>query len=127
MVGALWVLIIVAETRAGVNAAFLQDLGFQIGCIERLTVTRWGKQGPGQRLGRTLRPGRAQARPQLSQKEAISPQGMDLGIFDLGSLYSCFCNLETISTGTMLMQVKRKDIFNKKREKPFESPTISVV
>lgn len=68
MAGAPWVLTIVAETRAGVNAAFLQDLGFQIGCIERLTVTRWGKQGPGQRLGRTLRP----ARPGSGQAAALS-------------------------------------------------------
>ena len=33
----------------------------------------------------------------------------------------------SVSTGTVLMLIKRKALFNKKREKPFESPTISVV
>lgn len=47
--------------------------------------------------------------------------------FCLGSLQVLLYHLETISTGTVLMLIKRKALFNKKREKPFESPTISVV
>lgn len=114
------------------NAHFLQNWVSR-SAIEWLIVTRRGKKCPWQRLRRTLQQGQAQAwqgsasRGSLKRegglKEVIALQGMDL-VFLFWGPHSCFYNLEKTSTLTLLMLVHRKAIFNKKREKPFESPTI---
>ena len=85
--GALWVLIIIAETRAGVNAAFLQELGFQMGCREWLAVTGRGEsQAPGRGSGGCCRCGKARlSQAGLSEGSGFIP-GQDLGSFVWGSL-----------------------------------------
>ena len=59
-------------------------------------------------------------------KEVISLQGMDGGgcFVLLGAPYSCFYNFEKTRHQLPLL-IHRKAIFNKKKEKPFESLTIS--
>lgn len=117
MVGALWVLTIAVGQRC-CECRLSAGPGFPGGCTEQLTVTRRGRQ-----CQRSDSGGRAARRAQAGDHS----KAWIWVTFCLGSLQLLLYNLETVSTGTVLMLIKRKDLFNKKREKPFESPTISVV